>query len=132
MTADGVVAIIQALTPILISRFLLNLRQLGEPENGTEDAPDSRLSIPGFRIVTLTSIVGNMGEELNRLGTEEDAGVGMDSIIDEARAVVLAEGASWTEEIMESSLEDRCTTGNHQVQQVFFEMAPALSVLTMT
>ncbi|THG97712.1 hypothetical protein EW026_g4347 [Hermanssonia centrifuga] len=92
MTADGVVAIIQALTPILISRFLLNLRQLGEPENGTEDASDSRLSIPGFRIVTLTSIVGNMGEELNHLGTEEDAE--MDDIVDEARAVVLSEGAT--------------------------------------
>ncbi len=55
--------------PILISRFLLNLRQVGEvdPVNNTQDALTSQFSVPGFRIPTLESIlmVGNMGEYLD-------------------------------------------------------------------
>ncbi|PSR75261.1 hypothetical protein PHLCEN_2v9227 [Hermanssonia centrifuga] len=56
--------------PILISRFLLNLRQVGvevDPVNSTQDASTSRFSGPGFRVPTLESIlmVGNMGEDLD-------------------------------------------------------------------
>lgn len=51
------------MTPILISRFLLNLRQLGESE--PVSVYNSRFSIPGFRVQTLRSIIGNMGEDLD-------------------------------------------------------------------
>ncbi|PSS30997.1 hypothetical protein PHLCEN_2v2466 [Hermanssonia centrifuga] len=62
-----------SLTPILFSRFLLNLRQLGEPasENETHSRFNSRFSIPGFRVPTLESVVGNMGAELDHGPTEE-------------------------------------------------------------
>ncbi len=53
------------MTPILISRFLLNLRQLGEPENETQTSFKSRLSIPGFRVPTSASIVDSMGADLD-------------------------------------------------------------------
>ncbi|PSR89006.1 hypothetical protein PHLCEN_2v4968, partial [Hermanssonia centrifuga] len=59
------------LTPILISRFLLNLRQLGEPENETQSRFNSRVSIPGFRVPTLESVVGNMGADLDHGPTKE-------------------------------------------------------------
>ncbi|PSS30996.1 hypothetical protein PHLCEN_2v2465 [Hermanssonia centrifuga] len=59
------------LTPILISRFLLNLRQLGEPENETQSRFNSRFSVPGFRVPTLESIVGNMGADLYHGSAEE-------------------------------------------------------------
>lgn len=53
------------LTPILICRFLLNLRQLGEPDNYTHDASNySRFSIRGFRVPTFIDFVGNMGQDL--------------------------------------------------------------------
>ncbi|PSR83275.1 hypothetical protein PHLCEN_2v5779 [Hermanssonia centrifuga] len=58
-------AVNPSLTPILISRFLLNLRQLGEPENETQSRFNFRFSIPGFRVPTLESIVGNMGADLD-------------------------------------------------------------------
>ncbi len=60
-----------SLTPILISRFLLNLRQLGEPENETQSRFNSRFSVPGFRVPTLESIVGNMGADLYHGPAEE-------------------------------------------------------------
>ncbi|THG94811.1 hypothetical protein EW026_g6727 [Hermanssonia centrifuga] len=63
--------LIGTLTPILISRFLLNLRQLGEPENETQSRFNSRFSIPGFRVPTLESIVGNMGADLDYGPAEE-------------------------------------------------------------
>ncbi|PSR76364.1 hypothetical protein PHLCEN_2v8504 [Hermanssonia centrifuga] len=51
--------------PILISRFLLNLRQVGasqDPQNTTV----SRFSIPALRVPTLaSSALGNMGEDLD-------------------------------------------------------------------
>ncbi len=57
------------LAPILISRFLLNLRQLGELENETQF--NSRFSIPGFRVPTSINIVGNMGADLDHGFSEE-------------------------------------------------------------
>ncbi|THG94849.1 hypothetical protein EW026_g6701 [Hermanssonia centrifuga] len=63
--------LIGTLTPILISRFLLNLRQLGEPENETQSRFNSRFSVPGFRVPTLESIVGNMGADLYHGPAEE-------------------------------------------------------------
>ncbi len=65
------------LEPILISRFLLNLRQVGvevDSVNNTQDASTSRFSVPGFRIPTLESIlmVGNMGEDLDHSPAERE------------------------------------------------------------
>ncbi|PSS05552.1 hypothetical protein PHLCEN_2v3722 [Hermanssonia centrifuga] len=53
-----------AMQPILISRFLLNLRQVGSPEIDSQEAFNSQFSVPGFRVPSLASIVGNMGEDL--------------------------------------------------------------------
>ncbi len=50
---------------MLISRFLLNLRQAAESPYDTQDTFNSRLSVPGFHIVTLASVIGNMGEDLD-------------------------------------------------------------------
>lgn len=62
------------MTPLLISRFLLNLRQLREPEGtGTHEISNSRFSVPAFRVPTLASIAGNMGEDL-RHGPTPDEG----------------------------------------------------------
>ncbi len=62
------------MAPILISRFLLNLRQLGAPQNETQSRFNSRFSIPGFRVPTLESIVGNMGADLDH-GPGKEPGV---------------------------------------------------------
>ncbi|THG98181.1 hypothetical protein EW026_g3951 [Hermanssonia centrifuga] len=70
-SSDPVSQLIETLTPILISRFLLNLRQLGEPENETQSRFNSRVSIPGFRVPTLESVVGNMGADLDHGPTKE-------------------------------------------------------------
>ncbi|PSS16473.1 hypothetical protein PHLCEN_2v3248 [Hermanssonia centrifuga] len=58
-------------TPILISRFLLNLRQLGEPEDEIQSRFNSQFSISGFRVPTLEGIVGNMGADLDHGPAEE-------------------------------------------------------------
>ncbi|KAJ3540632.1 hypothetical protein NM688_g6200 [Phlebia brevispora] len=48
---------------IVISRFLIGLREIDNP--GTSDAARfSRFSAPNFRVPTLPSIVGNLGEPL--------------------------------------------------------------------
>ncbi|PSS31032.1 hypothetical protein PHLCEN_2v2445 [Hermanssonia centrifuga] len=54
-----------SLPPILISRFLFNLRQVRELENPTQGAWNSDFTITGFRVPTLASFVGNMCEELD-------------------------------------------------------------------
>ncbi|PSS06639.1 hypothetical protein PHLCEN_2v3595 [Hermanssonia centrifuga] len=74
--------IIEVLTPILISRFLLNLRQLGEPENESQSRFNSRVSIPGFRVPTLESIVGNMGADLDH-GPAEDSEPEVDEVAED-------------------------------------------------
>ncbi len=61
-----------SLEPILISRFLLNLRQVGSPEIESQEAFNSQFSVPRFRIPTLVSFLGNMGEELDHGGPAEE------------------------------------------------------------
>ncbi|THG95674.1 hypothetical protein EW026_g6024 [Hermanssonia centrifuga] len=51
-------------TPILISRFMLNLRQVNTAQNEMQNALDSCSSALTFRVPTLTSFIGNMGEDL--------------------------------------------------------------------
>ncbi|THG95122.1 hypothetical protein EW026_g6472 [Hermanssonia centrifuga] len=60
------------LQPILISRFLLNLRQVGSPDNDSQEAFNSEFSVPGFRVPSLSSIVGNMGEDPDHGGPVEE------------------------------------------------------------
>ncbi|PSR75647.1 hypothetical protein PHLCEN_2v8938 [Hermanssonia centrifuga] len=66
-STSPVPTIVQTLTPILISRFLLNLRQLTDHANDTNSALvfNSRFTVPGFRVPTLSDIVGNLGEDLD-------------------------------------------------------------------
>lgn len=53
-----------SVTPILISRFLLNLRQVDNRYLETENYHTSHFSIPQFRIQKST-VLGNMGEDLD-------------------------------------------------------------------
>ncbi|THG93977.1 hypothetical protein EW026_g7398 [Hermanssonia centrifuga] len=66
-----VINIAGTLQPILTSRFLLNLRQAGEPKNETNETFNSRFTVPGFRVPTLASIIDNIGEDLDHGLTEE-------------------------------------------------------------
>ncbi|THG94701.1 hypothetical protein EW026_g6817 [Hermanssonia centrifuga] len=75
-----VTIVIQTLQPILISRFLLNLRQVGSPEIESQEDFNSRFSVPGFRVPTLASIVGNMGEDLDHGGPTEELDDEMENI----------------------------------------------------
>ncbi len=61
-----------SLQPILISRFLLNLCQVGSPEINSQEAFNSQFSVPGFRVPSLASIIGNMGEDLDHGGPAEE------------------------------------------------------------
>lgn len=49
--------------PILISRFLINLREAGTP-NMTDMPRLSRFTVPNFQVPAIQTIVGNMGEPL--------------------------------------------------------------------
>ena len=58
--------LLNSLTPILISRFILNLRSAHQSYEESSDEPfDSRVSVPGFRVLTLASFAGNMGQLLD-------------------------------------------------------------------
>ncbi|THG94506.1 hypothetical protein EW026_g6983 [Hermanssonia centrifuga] len=65
-------SMINTLQPILISRFLLNLCQVGSPEIDSQEAFNSQFSVPGFRVPSLASIIGNMGEDLDHGGPAEE------------------------------------------------------------
>ncbi len=97
----------ERLNPILISRFLLNLRQLDEPKNETQSRFNSQFSIPGFRVPTSTSIVGNMGAELDHGPAEEadndseDAGVESRNEASVDGAAENLPGAPFTADVLE-------------------------------
>lgn len=60
-----------SLESILISRFLLNLRHADAPEDSIQ-LEASRFSVPvNFRVPTMQSIMGNMGEPLEHGGHED-------------------------------------------------------------
>lgn len=55
-----------SLPQILLSRFIINLRQADAPAtNPSDNSPPSRFSIPNFRMPTLDDVVGNLGEPLD-------------------------------------------------------------------
>ncbi|PSR73147.1 hypothetical protein PHLCEN_2v11003 [Hermanssonia centrifuga] len=53
-------------TPLLISRFLLNLRQVGDPgDSGTDWSDMTDLSTPQFRVPTFSILTGNLAMPLD-------------------------------------------------------------------
>lgn len=64
---------IPTVTAVLISRFLLNLRQVNEDSAGGASVNFSQFSAPAFRIPE--SIIGNLGEELEHGPLESEADV---------------------------------------------------------
>ena len=66
---------------ILISRFIINLRQLDKYESegatGITEMPAGRFSqfsVPNFRVPTMDDVVGNMGEPLEHGWEARDDG----------------------------------------------------------
>ncbi len=57
-----------SLTPILISRFLLNLRQIGSNDDHTEGATAPHSTGSSNMTSVYTSIIGNLGELEHNLG----------------------------------------------------------------
>lgn len=84
-----------SVTAVLISRFLLNLRQVNEDSAGGASVNFSQFSAPAFRIPE--SIIGNLGGELEHGplevesndidGYEDDVEVGDEA--ESAKAVVV-------------------------------------------
>lgn len=63
--------LLHRITPLLISRFLLNLRQLGEDRDVNYTGSPSEMSGPIF---TLSQIItGNIGGQLDHNGFETDS-----------------------------------------------------------
>ena len=62
------------LQPILISRFIINLRRTQHANDATDMARQSRF-ISNFRVPTLASFVGNMGEPLEFGARDGDSGL---------------------------------------------------------
>lgn len=65
---EGVAHLATVMPPILINRFLLNLRQLSEPNTSSEGLTHS-ISTPMFRMTI--DVTGNMGESLDHGWVEE-------------------------------------------------------------
>ncbi len=58
------------LTPILISHFLLNLRQAAAPAgDGADTGNFSQFTSPAFRVPTLATFVDSMAAPLDHVGT---------------------------------------------------------------
>ncbi|PSS32229.1 hypothetical protein PHLCEN_2v1998 [Hermanssonia centrifuga] len=87
-----------ALQPILISRFLLNLRQVGSPEIDSQEAFNSQFSVPGFRVPSLASIVGNMGNDLEHGDLAEE----VDDEVENTSGSIQAEEGAVPEAIIET------------------------------
>ncbi|KAJ3522453.1 hypothetical protein NM688_g8871 [Phlebia brevispora] len=60
---DPMSSILEVLPNIIISRFLIDLRQINAAQP-SDTARFSRFSVPNFRVPSLPSIIGNMGEPL--------------------------------------------------------------------
>ncbi|PSR71655.1 hypothetical protein PHLCEN_2v12508 [Hermanssonia centrifuga] len=88
--------------PILMSRFILNLRQVNESANSNDDTLGnfSQFSAPAFRIPA--SVAGNLGEPLgydtDPASTEDDS-FELDSQPRESNGVDLEDGESPTNQV---------------------------------
>lgn len=56
--------ILPSLQAVIISRFLINLRSVDKENITASEGNFSRFSVPNFRVPTIASIVGDMGEQL--------------------------------------------------------------------
>lgn len=58
--------IVGSAPPIMLSRFLINLRRVDSPQTTSfaNESP-SGFSVPNFRIPTMDDVVGNLGEPLD-------------------------------------------------------------------
>ncbi|KAJ3547685.1 hypothetical protein NM688_g5375 [Phlebia brevispora] len=62
-SGDPVEIFTAVLPNVILSRFLINLRQVDAPESGSA-ARLSHFSLPNFRVPSIPSIIGNLGEPL--------------------------------------------------------------------
>ncbi|KAJ3556589.1 hypothetical protein NM688_g1944 [Phlebia brevispora] len=105
--SDPIAAIYQAAQSILISRFLINLRLVNTRRD--EELDSSRSSVLKFLVLSVDTVVGNMGEDLdygrgitwNEAGGDgEEAGVFQDQIPDiHASAGTMISGEHEIEEV---------------------------------
>ncbi|KAJ3554759.1 hypothetical protein NM688_g2940 [Phlebia brevispora] len=63
-TADPMANFSNILPNIVLSRFLINLRQVNSAEYSNNSIHFSRFSVPNFHVPTLPSIIGNLGEPM--------------------------------------------------------------------
>lgn len=68
------IAFTYSIQPILVSRFLINLRRTQYTNNTTEMARESQF-MPKFRVPTLVSFQGNMGEPLDFSAHDEEGDI---------------------------------------------------------
>lgn len=77
-TASYISPFLTNLTPVLISRFMLNLRELGggtpgsAPDADTSEGRFSQFSAPAFRVPS-SALVGNLGADLEDFATSRSA-----------------------------------------------------------
>ncbi|KAJ3534609.1 hypothetical protein NM688_g7109 [Phlebia brevispora] len=69
LLVDPMVTFVEILPSIILSRFLINLRQVNTQESGSA-APLSRFSTLNFRMPSIPSVIGILGEPL--AGNEDD------------------------------------------------------------
>ncbi|KAJ3526724.1 hypothetical protein NM688_g8225 [Phlebia brevispora] len=87
---------------IILSRFLINLRQINVPESGSA-ARFSHFSLPNFRMPSIPSIIGNLGEPLadNEDDRDDEDHVAAEAYAERAGAAVSAGEDVGTSEVMD-------------------------------
>ena len=65
LSVGSLTLLCSSLQPILISRFLSNLRTATEPEAISSEGPSSGFTLPEFRVPTFNEVLDNMGEDLS-------------------------------------------------------------------
>ncbi len=101
-----------SLQSMLISRFLLNLRQVGSPEGDSQTVFNSQFSAPGFRVPTLGSMIGNMGQDLDHNPAEEvEDEDGAENVSDSVQAENMAVSGAIIEGYPSSTISTPSTSG---------------------
>ncbi len=87
-------------TPLLISRFLLNLRQVGDPgDSGTDWSDMTDLSTPQFRVPTFSILTGNLAMPLDYTTDDSSITLGDDLYRRRSRIPVSVAEPSCCEEV---------------------------------
>ncbi|KAJ3556415.1 hypothetical protein NM688_g2039 [Phlebia brevispora] len=131
--ADPLSVISQILPSIILSRLLINLRQINAPE-ASSAARFSRFSPPNFRMPSISSTIGNLGEPLAdheddvddeehvvAEAYEDGAGAGINSG-EEAGTSVMNIGAREIEEVRTSAYLDSHSDTHEATLQVPAEL----------